>query len=106
MPLTIPVAYWFLLPRPADFASLSLPTEYDDDDIGAPSSVAYAPIPTDEGDDDTGSTKSHTQVEKAAFALPVADKWRLVKPLLMKYMVPLCESIHVISRVWQIELAS
>ena len=91
MPLTIPVAYWFLLPRPAEFVSLSLPTDYEDEAIGAPSTSEYAPIPTDEGDDDGQNGRYRTQIEKSAVALSVPDKWRLVKPLLLRYMFPLCK---------------
>ena len=53
---------------------------------------SYMPIPiTDtsaEADDD--ETTGPARLEKG-FALSPADKWRLVKPMLFKYMMPLCE---------------
>ena len=52
---------------------------------------SYMPIPitdasAEAGDDEPGPAR----LEKG-FALSPADKWRLVKPMLFKYMMPLCE---------------
>lgn len=89
MPFVIPLTYRFLLPSPASFSSnLSLPEEYDDEDIGAPPTTSYAPIPSSEGEGPL--------VTKAELRL--RDKWRLVRPLFRKFMLPLCES-RVCSRV-------
>ena len=65
------------------FSGLQLPSEDEDEVIaGAPSE--YAPLPTD--DDDVPI------VAKLPVALSASDKWHLVKPLLLKYMLPLCKS--------------
>ena len=90
MPLTIPLAYYLILPRANAFVDLSLPEEYDDETIGAPSTVPYTAIPTEDIDDDDSSV-GRKRIEKVTVALSARDKWRLVRPLLPKYMVPLCK---------------
>ncbi|KAJ3552023.1 hypothetical protein NM688_g4377 [Phlebia brevispora] len=87
MPLTIPVAYYFLMPHPEDFASLPLPSDYEEEAVAITSTVPYTPIPTSDVDDDR-SADIRAQAEKNV-ALTVSDKWKLVKPLLPKYMLPL-----------------
>ncbi len=73
------------------FSSLSLPSSYDDDAIGAPSTAPYTPLATDDFDtDDPNNTLG--SIPKQTVALSASDKWRLVKPLLPKYMFPLCKS--------------
>lgn len=82
LPLTLPLAYFFLLPRPAAFMDQSF-------------SASYTLVPADdletEIDDDLSTQDDvETHVEpKVTVALSAADKWRLVKPLLFKYMLPL-----------------
>jgi len=49
------------------------------------SSTEYTPLPTDEGGGETLRFRSRV------VALSVSDKWRLVKPMIPKYMLPLCE---------------
>ena len=77
MPLVIPVAYYFILPHPEVFASVPNLSSYEEEDVDA----AYTPLPMDEG---------VTDVPKSSVALSFEDKWELVKPLLLKYMLPLC----------------
>jgi battenin len=100
LPFVIPLAYRFLLPRPAVFATLN----NNVDDVPPVSPVlAYAPISTvdhDDGEEEDGHEEERNdglrmrEVEREkGFALSAADKWRLVRPLLGKYMVPLCESV-------------
>lgn len=93
MPLTIPLAYYFLMPHPANFASVALPSEYEDEPHGSSSEVSYTPIPTVEIDDEADLIPRNLP-EKTSVALTLHDKWRLVKPLLPKYMLPLCTSHH------------
>lgn len=83
MPLVIPITYFFILPRPELFESVTIPAEDDDDYLAAGPTTPYVPLPTD--DDDT-----HVPI-KHHVALSAADKWMLVKPLLLKYMLPLCK---------------
>jgi battenin len=81
--LVIPLAYFFLLPRPDAFS----PTQHADDIED--SLQPYSLLATAEDiDEEVPSSLSHA---KTGFALSSADKWRLVKPLLLKYMLPLCE---------------
>ena len=51
-------------------------------------SLPYAPLATaeEEGEDEEASGP------KRGVALSAGDKWRIVKPLLMRYMLPLCKS--------------
>ena len=80
MPLIIPVAYYLILPHPEVFASVPILSSYEEEEVDAP----YTPLPADEGD---------AEMPKASVALSFEDKWELVKPLLLKYMLPLCKSL-------------
>jgi hypothetical protein len=40
---------------------------------------------------DTVTTFS-TSINQKALSLSAADKWRLVRPLVLRYMLPLCEN--------------
>lgn len=61
------------------------------------SSTSYTLVPADdletEIDDDLSAQDDvESRVEpKVTVRLSAADKWRLVKPMLLKYMLPLCE---------------
>jgi len=82
LPFTIPLAYFFLLPQTS---SISKQDEEDDDaEPFMTSSTEYAPIPTDEGE---GGTARYGR--SRTVALTASDKWRLVKPMIPKYMLPL-----------------
>ena len=60
-------------------------------------SLPYAQLATAAGEDDgegedgeeEGSIPSSS---KRGLALSASDKWHIVKPLLMRYMLPLCKS--------------
>lgn len=84
LPLILPLAYLFLLPRPAAFTNQSFSASY---------TLVPADDPETEIDDDVSAQDDvETRVEPkvtVAVALSAADKWRLVKPLLFKYMFPL-----------------
>lgn len=82
LPLVIPLAYYLLLPKPARFAALPIPSADEEDFVRSGVAAEYTPLPTD--DDDV------PVVAKSPTALSVGDKWHLVKPLLMRYMLPLC----------------
>ncbi|TCD60116.1 battenin CLN3 protein [Steccherinum ochraceum] len=84
LPLVIPLAYYTILPQPAAFADLHLPPAYEDDTIG-PVISPYTPIPSS---DDPDLDEQGTEVKRSV-ALTAKDKWALVKPLLMVYMLPL-----------------
>ena len=78
----IPLTYFFLLPQPS---SISKQDEEDDDAVPfMTSSAEYTPLPTGEGET---TECGHSRV----VALSAGDKWRLVKPMIPKYMLPLCE---------------
>jgi battenin len=60
-------------------------------------SASYTLVPADDieteiDDDLSGQDDVESPVEpKVTVSLSAADKWRLVKPMLLKYMLPLCE---------------
>lgn len=88
LPLTIPLTYFFLLPHPS---SISKQDEEDDDaEPLMASSTEYTPLPTGEGE---GVAAGYRRPRTAA--LSASDKWRLVKPMIPKYMLPLCEPCFV-----------
>jgi len=86
LPFIIPVTYYFLLPRPEIFMSSS---SFDYDDTQSPLSIVpYTPLATVE-DHDGEEEGSFTSGPKLNVSLSMSDKWRLVKPMLLKYMLPL-----------------
>ncbi|KAG5643329.1 hypothetical protein DXG03_001179 [Asterophora parasitica] len=88
MPFTIPLTYFFLLPDKAAFVDTLSPSTIED--LASPtaeSTLSYAPIPT--GEDEVGEEEGSLSSSKRWVALSASDKWRLVKPLLLKYMLPL-----------------
>lgn len=77
MPLVIPIAYYVILPLPEAFASVNISSlEELEEEVDAP----YVALPTDEDVPET---------PKAYVSLTLSDKWILVKPLLLRYMLPL-----------------
>ena len=53
---------------------------------------AYVPIPTTDASEDADTYETGRKRLEKGFTLSPADKWRLVKPMLLKYMLPLCET--------------
>ncbi|KAF8878068.1 batten's disease protein Cln3, partial [Infundibulicybe gibba] len=73
MPFVLPLTYFFLLPHSSAFLSLRsslFPLATAEDEIG----------------EEEGSLPAGP---KRGVSLTLVDKWRLVRPLLLKYMVPL-----------------
>ncbi|PCH36868.1 batten's disease protein Cln3 [Wolfiporia cocos MD-104 SS10] len=80
LPLVIPATYFLLLPHTSAFEAF--------EDAAAP--AAYTPLATADADDaDDAGEESVVASPKLLEALSASDKWRLVKPLLPKYMLPL-----------------
>ena len=86
LPLVIPVTYFFLLPPPSALLYIQ---------GAAPASSAVTTLPytplaaaDDEEGEEEGVLPSGP---KPGVSLSPSDKWRLVKPMLAKYMLPLCE---------------
>ena len=84
LPLTIPLVYFFLLPQPSFTPNQE--EEVDGTELLATSSTGYTRLPTDEGG--SLAIKHH---RSETITLSASDKWRLVKPMIPKYMLPLCE---------------
>ncbi|KAI6015037.1 batten's disease protein Cln3 [Pisolithus orientalis] len=83
LPFVMPLTYFLLLPRPAAFLD---PT----------TSIAYSALPFDDPeiptiDTSEASSLLENEPKSEAVFLTAADKWRLLKPMLFKYMLPLCE---------------
>lgn len=103
-PLVTPLVYFFVAPKARGFTNV---TVIDDVDAAPLPPSQYAPLaqdPCNEDSDDgvdsvAGMSPRHPRAnEKPHISLSVQDKWRLVKPLLLKYMFPLCESQIAIAR--------
>ncbi|KAJ3547710.1 hypothetical protein NMY22_g1551 [Coprinellus aureogranulatus] len=90
MPFVIPLTYHFLLPHSSAFLFPVTPNVFDDNFSPPPALSALPYTPLAEEEDAEGE-------EEGTFApgpvkgvhLTIADKIRLVQPLLMKYMLPL-----------------
>lgn len=92
MPLIIPLTYFFFLPHNTAFLFSHTPMRYEDQISPSEvlSGLPYTPIATN--DDDIGEEEGAVAPgPKRKVALSIEDKWRLVRPLLTKYMLPLCE---------------
>ncbi|KAK0223941.1 batten's disease protein Cln3 [Armillaria fumosa] len=85
LPFVIPLAFYFLLPPNSAFLPSS---SYDDDDSACPitSTLPYTPLPTE---DDIAEEEGSVPAGPKRVSLSPNDKLQLVKPLLMKYMLPL-----------------
>lgn len=89
LPFIIPITYFFVLPRPDKF---SAGATYDDDTEGA-LSAHYTRLPNEVVDEEDAVPVTESEAHVTApIALSMEDKWRLAKPMLTKYMLPLCES--------------
>ncbi|EIW54652.1 batten's disease protein Cln3 [Trametes versicolor FP-101664 SS1] len=87
LPFITPLTYLFILPQPEAFVGRSFETG-DDDSEDAAVSASYVPLARSE-DEDTAREGEPETMLKASVALSIEDKWRLAKPMLMKYMLPL-----------------
>lgn len=90
----MPLTYFFLLPQNTAFlsSSSSSSTLANYEEQTNPSQVIpYTPLATTE-DGDEGEEEMLPPKPEEKVALSLDDKLRLVKPLLLKYMLPLCES--------------
>jgi len=88
LPLVIPLAYFFLLPRRSAFLPHSTYEDVLSPAMPTTTSLPYTPLAAseDEAVEEEGSIPSR---RKRGVTLSVSDKWRIVKPLLMRYMMPL-----------------
>lgn len=82
LPIVLPLTYFLLLPRPVAF-------------MDSPSPGSYTPLPEEDPDISAVEvTEGDTllgQPPKIPVFLNARDKWRLVKPMIFKYMLPLCK---------------
>jgi hypothetical protein len=91
MPFVIPLTYFYLLPHNSAFLYSQSPVGYDGPTSpGGASTLPYTPLPSAE-DEDGEEEGSLPPGPRKGVSLSPSDKWRLVKPLLLKYMLPLCE---------------
>lgn len=85
LPFALPLTYGAILPRPQTVKVLT------EEDVATSPIQTYAPVPTEENDDEErlepGPGIPHTPHSH----LTIQDKWKLVKPLLLLYMLPLCK---------------
>jgi battenin len=57
--------------------------------------IAYAPLPHEADDEVVDVVEEDQPQRKSSVALSLSDKWRLVRPLLTRYMLPLCEFFSI-----------
>ena len=84
LPFIIPIAYYFILPHPDQFFPGAT---YEGDST---LSVSYTQLPNEEDEPDSIMVTESEATVTATIALTIQDKWKLAKPMLMKYMLPLC----------------
>lgn len=90
MPFVTPLTYFLLLPRSDSFLYSDSPSAYEDESLtGVRSGVPYTPLSTDgeEFGEEEGSLPAGPSKN---VALTASDKLHLVKPMIVKYMLPLC----------------
>ncbi|KAI0319351.1 batten's disease protein Cln3 [Amylostereum chailletii] len=87
LPLVIPLTYSLVLPRPTAFATLDLPSSYGDGGPDVSTESSYAPVAASE--DEVTDDNDATIRTPLSGPLTMEDKWRLAKPLLLQYMLPL-----------------
>ncbi|KAF9011963.1 batten's disease protein Cln3 [Cyathus striatus] len=90
LPLLIPITYFFLLPPPVSFLT-NFRTAYDDAISPAPNTaLPYTPLAGGEVGEAEGEEEGSLPAgPRRGVSLTLDDKWRLVKPLIWRYMVPL-----------------
>ncbi|ETW77378.1 small molecule transporter [Heterobasidion irregulare TC 32-1] len=87
LPFITPLTYLLVLPRPSAFASVAFSSLNDGDSDGA-LPVPYTSLPTIDEDTIEQEQERFTH-SKTDTVLSLAEKWRLAKPLLLRYMLPL-----------------
>jgi battenin len=90
LPSVIPLTYFFLLPNASAFLDPTAPATYEEFLSPPPplSALPYTPLAAEA--DDLGEEEGRLSPgPKRGIALSANDKWRLVKPLLRRYMLPL-----------------
>ncbi|KAG6812454.1 hypothetical protein H0H92_002822 [Tricholoma furcatifolium] len=84
LPFIIPIAYYLVLPRNTDFSrNLSFPTHDDDTTSELTLQATYSLLPSEENSMETG------RFHKRTVSLTLTDKWRILKPSIVKYMLPM-----------------
>ena len=84
----LPIAYGVILPRPQTVKALT------EEEVATSPIQTYAPVPTEENEDEERLEQNQGTPYTPHSHLTIQDKWKLVKPLLLLYMLPLCESMH------------
>ncbi|KAL1948617.1 hypothetical protein VTO73DRAFT_10423 [Trametes versicolor] len=87
LPFITPLAYFFVLPPPERFVGQAFSVSEDEEDDAA-MSASYVPLARSEDEDDPLATEPDASA-KGVTSLTFQDKWRLAKPMLTKYMLPL-----------------
>ena len=79
------LAYGVILPRPQTVKALT------EEEVATSPIQTYAPVPTEENEDEERLEQTQATPHTPHSHLTIQDKWKLVKPLLLFYMLPLCE---------------
>lgn len=101
LPLIIPLTFFFLIPRPSAFTSL-VDSDPDVLEDAQPRATPYTPLSTSDDTAEEGQGELSDRPEKRV-SLSASDKWVLAKPLLARYMLPLCEPpLSSVALVWTV----
>ncbi|KAF8311520.1 batten's disease protein Cln3 [Cantharellus anzutake] len=86
LPFVIPLAYFLVLPTATNFLNAGTYTPFEHDHyMGIPS----AEIPAESPSMIITSNRDNASSGASSVCLTPADKWRLVRPLILRYMAPL-----------------
>ncbi|KAK0469059.1 batten's disease protein Cln3 [Desarmillaria tabescens] len=86
LPFVIPLTFYFLLPPNSAFLPSSSYDDDEDSSCAITSTLPYTPLPTEE---DVAEEEGSVPAGPKRVSLTPNDKLQLVKPLLIKYMLPL-----------------
>ena len=87
LPFALPLTYGVILPRPRTVKALT------EEEVATSPIQTYAPVPTVDNDDEERLEQAPEILYTPHSHLTIQDKWKLVKPLLLLYMLPLCKSV-------------
>ena len=85
LPFVLLLTYGAILPRPQTVKALT------EEEVATSPIQTYAPVPTEEDDDEERLDQTLGTPHTPHSHLTIQDKWKLVKPLLLLYMLPLCK---------------
>ena len=88
----LPLVWFILLPRPDSLRAIKNAEQHPDTDHLR---AEYSSVPIAEADASEDEEEADTApVSLSRRSLSLRDKWTIVSPLLLKYMLPLCKFVY------------